>query len=84
VDFARQSLYEILTNEYHLIITQIAHSISAAAADRLQAELLNVEPGAPLLVVNTSAFLENDEIIEFTVSYYRADKYEYTITQSSV
>jgi GntR family transcriptional regulator len=81
-DFASHSLYEILSNEYHLIITEIAHAISAAAADRLQAELLHVEPGAPLLVVNTSAFVENGEIIEFTVSYYRADKYEYTTTHT--
>lgn len=82
-DFASHSLYEVLSNEYQLIITEITHTISATAADRLQAELLHVEPGAPLLVVNTSAFLENGQIIEFTVSHYRADKYEYTTTHTS-
>lgn len=82
-DFASYSLYEVLSNEYHLIITEITHAVSATAADKRQADLLHVEPGAPLLVVNTSAFLENGDIIEFTLSHYRADKYEYATTHTS-
>ena len=82
-DFANHSLYEVLSNEYHLVITEIAHTISAITADKDQAKRLQVEPHAPLLVVNTSAFLENGEIIESSVTCYRADKYEYTITQTS-
>ena len=83
VDFNSHSLYEVLSNQYHLVITEITHTVSAATADKRQSDLLRVEPHAPLLVVNTSAFLDNGEIIESSVTYYRADKYEYTTTQTS-
>lgn len=82
-DFASHSLYEILSNEYHLVITEIAHTVSATIANKNQSERLQVKLGAPLLVVNTSAYLDNGEIIESSVTCYRADKYEYTITQTS-
>jgi GntR family transcriptional regulator len=83
IDFNSHSLYEVLSNQYHLVITEITHTVSAATADKHQSDLLRVEPRAPLLVVNTSAFLDNGEIIESSVTYYRADKYEYTTTQTS-
>lgn len=82
-DFGANSLYEVLAHDYQLVITEITHTISAIVADKKQADLLKVEYGAPLLVVNTSSFLANREIIEFSASFYRADKYEYTTTQTS-
>jgi GntR family transcriptional regulator len=82
-DFATHSLYEVLSHEYHLVITEITHTVGATAADKRQADLLRVEPGAPLLMVNTAAYLENGDIVEVCLSHYRADKYEYTITQTS-
>jgi GntR family transcriptional regulator len=83
VDFNTHSLYEVLSNEYHLVITQIAHTVTATTADKEQAKLLQVELHDALLVVNTSAFLDNGEIIESSVTCYRADKYEYTTTHTS-
>jgi GntR family transcriptional regulator len=83
VDFSSHSLYEVLSNQYNLVITEFAHTVSAIVADKRQSDLLRVELRAPLLVVNTNAYLENGEIIESSVTYYRADKYEYTTTQTS-
>jgi GntR family transcriptional regulator len=82
-DFARESLYDVLNHSYHLIITDINHTVSAITADKKQAELLNVDVRAPLLRVTTSAWLESGDIIELSIADYRADKYEYTTTQSS-
>jgi GntR family transcriptional regulator len=82
-DFSNHSLYDVLNGQYHLVITEITHTISATIADQRQAELLQVGDGAPLLVVNTSAYLENHDLIECTQTYYRADKYEYTTTHTS-
>jgi GntR family transcriptional regulator len=81
-DFAEASLYETLAVHYRLDIQKIQHSISAAGADDRQSELLNVSAGAPLLVVRTSAFLGDDSLIEHTISHYRSDRYEYTITHT--
>lgn len=80
VDFAHQSLYDVLHTQYHLVIARISHVVSAAAADHTQASLLQVGFGNPLLVVKTTAHLASNDIIEYTTSYYRTDKYEYSTT----
>jgi GntR family transcriptional regulator len=76
-DFSQESLYDVLANDFSMIITRIEHLIRAVGADDYRAELLDVDPGAPLLSVATVAFLENGEIVEMTLSQYRADRYEY-------
>src|SRR5690606_32810597 len=80
INFADNSLYDVLATQYRLPIAQIVHTISAAVANDLQASLLQVARHAPLLVVHTTAYLESGEAIEYTTSYYRADKYEYSTT----
>lgn len=81
MDFANQSLYEILVTHYHLTIQRIDHVVRATAADEYRAELLNVEEGTPLLFVGTTTFLNDEKIAEYSASYYRADRYEYSTTQ---
>jgi GntR family transcriptional regulator len=83
IDFSSLSLYEVLSNQYHLVITEIAHTVSATTADKRQSDLLQVDLHAPLLVVKTAAYLENGEIVESSVTCYRADKYEFTTTHTS-
>jgi GntR family transcriptional regulator len=78
VDFNQHSLYGVLSEKYRLPIGEINHSVSATVADSLQAALLQVAAGAPLLIVNTTARLEDGSVIEQTTSFYRADKYEYS------
>jgi GntR family transcriptional regulator len=79
-NFDQESLYDILARGYQLVITEIQHTISADTADEFHAELLHVSEGDPILVVYTAAFLHSRQVIEHTVSYYRADKYEYRTT----
>jgi GntR family transcriptional regulator len=79
-DFNEVSLYDTLSNDYRLFISRIAHTVSAVVADDFQANLLEIEAGDALLLVKTIAFLDSGQIIEFTNSYYRADKYEYSTT----
>jgi GntR family transcriptional regulator len=81
-DFANQSLYEILATRYHLLINRIDHVVRAIAADGYRADLLRIEEGAPLLFVATTTYLEDGKVIEHTASYYRADRYEYSTTQT--
>lgn len=80
-DFETESLYNVLSSHYHLVIHSIMHKITALTADDSQAELLGIKPGDTLLQVHCVAYLDNHEIIESSVSYYRTDKYEFTITE---
>jgi len=81
-DFANQSLYEILSTHYRLNITRIDHVVRAVAADEYRAGLLGIPAGAALLFVGTSTYTDDDHIIEYSTSYYRADRYEYRTTQT--
>ena len=81
-DFTNQSLYEVLANRFHLMISRIDHVVRAVAADGYRADLLEVEEGTPLLFVGTTTYLEDGELIEYSASYYRADRYEYSTTQT--
>jgi len=81
-DFNTESLYAILSEAYHLQINMISHIVSAQAATILYADLLQTQPGVPVLVVRTTAFLQDGEPIESTTSYYRADKYEFSTTHT--
>jgi GntR family transcriptional regulator len=81
-DFSSQSLYEILATQYHLSINRIDHVVRAVAADGYRADLLEVSEEAPLLFVSTTTYIEGNEVIEHSDSYYRADRYEYRTTQT--
>ncbi len=76
-DFGVHSLYTVLQHEYGLQIDRITHTINAVAADEEQAYLLDVAPGTPLLLVKTASYSEQQQLVEYTVSYYRSDRYEY-------
>jgi GntR family transcriptional regulator len=80
-DFGQRSLYQVLQEQYQLKIGQIVHTVSAVNADPEQARALRVDPGVALLLVKTSAFLPEQELIEYSEAYYRADKYEYTTSE---
>lgn len=78
LDFAAASLYDVLSGTFSLVIHEILHTVTAVAAGEEQAALLGILPGAPLLVVHTTALLKDEQIIEYTTSFYRADRYEYS------
>jgi GntR family transcriptional regulator len=81
-DFASQSLYETLATRYQLMINRIDHVVRAVATDGYRADLLGVQEGTPLLFVGTATYLDDGELIEYSASYYRADRYEYSTTQT--
>ena len=75
-------MYDVLSRDYGLAITEINHAFNAVVADAYQADLLQVAEGEPLLMVKTTAFSGDRRLVEHTASYYRTDKYDYRITQS--
>jgi GntR family transcriptional regulator len=80
-DFSRESLYNLFLSQYQLMVSRIDHSVSAVTPDDWHKNLLRITDEAPLLLVNTTAFLDNDEPIEASTSYYRADRYEFSISK---
>lgn len=81
-DFKEASLYNLILTKYKLPIARIDQTIGAVIADEWHKNLLKVSREIPLLLVNTTAYLENGEPLEASTSYYRADKYEFSVSQN--
>lgn len=81
-DFTTASLYSLLLTHYKLPISRIDQTISAVYPDEWHKSLLKVSGEVPLLLVITTAYLDNSEPIETSTSYYRADMYEFSVSQN--
>jgi len=81
-DFRVNSLYDLLQNHYKIPISRIDQSVSAVLSDEWHRNLLKIRDAAPLLRVHTTAYLDNKDPIETSTSYYRADRYEFSISQN--
>ena len=71
------SLFDLFQNGNHVSCNHHRETLShyhQMGNDDFRAELLEVEAGAPLLFVTSVAYPENEEIIEITLSHYRADR----------
>jgi GntR family transcriptional regulator len=78
-DFTHESLYRILTEIYHLEISEIYHVVNAVISTERIADLLKNRTGAPSLLEKSITYLSDRTPIEATTSYFRADKYEYSV-----
>jgi GntR family transcriptional regulator len=81
-DFEKESLYALLLKRYKLPIARIDQAVSAVLPDEWHKNLLKIPDQSPLIRVNTTAYLENDAPIEASTSYYRADRYEFSISKN--
>lgn len=69
------SLYNVLRDNYGLVMEWGEDMIEATAASPSTARLLNVEVGMPLLKIQRHAFVSRT-MADYSVSYYRADRYK--------
>lgn len=68
---ADRSLFSILRSEYYIYPAWTEAAMEAAAATEEQAELLNLAPADPVLVVRGLTYTETFEIVESVETVYR-------------
>jgi len=78
-DFRDQSLYRILEDRYHLVITRGRRSVEAAVASDHLARQLGIAHGAPVLVLRSIGFDEWDRSVEAFVAYHRGDSSRFEV-----
>jgi GntR family transcriptional regulator len=78
-DFSEDSLYAVLDAEGAGPV-RAEYTVHAAPADTEQAELLDLEIGAPLLVTETTAFDHSGRLVELAVTAYPGDRYRFRAT----
>ncbi len=78
IDLAKNSLYQVLADNYNVRMHHAAESLEAAAATRFEAKQLGIKENAPVLVVHRVVFTESNQPIESARTTYRADRYRAT------
>jgi len=77
-DFSRP-LYEMLENEHSTIADLSKEEISSRTADKLLANMLEIDTGSPVLFRKRYVFDQEDRPMEFNIGYYKADSFVYTV-----
>jgi GntR family transcriptional regulator len=76
---ATQSLYDVLEREYGIQIRNAAQDIGATVVTEEEAQLLDVAPFSPALLVERQVLALDGEPIEYGKTLYRADRYRFAV-----
>ena len=75
IDLAEHSLYEVLENEYDILLDSGEQTIEAGICDSADSRLLGLPAGSPVLVMQRRSFARG-QCVELALSTYRADRYQ--------
>ncbi len=78
---ARGSLYETLREAYGVQLDVVVDTVETALADPVQAELLGVDTGLPVLLVHRTAWDVEGRPVEWTRSVFRGDRFRFVARQ---
>jgi GntR family transcriptional regulator len=78
-DLADRSLYAFLEEEYGLVIARGHRTIEAVPANEDEARLLQVEKGAPLLLLDSISYLQDGTPIEVYHALHRGDRSKFEV-----
>jgi GntR family transcriptional regulator len=79
VDLTNRSLYEFLENECGLFISHGRRFIEAVAANEQETKLLQVERGAPMILLDSISYLEDGRPIEYYHALHRGDRTRFEV-----
>jgi len=79
VDLTNRSLYAFLESECGLSIARGRRFIEAVAANELEAKLLQVERGAPLVMLDSISYLEDGRPVEYYHAVHRGDRSRFEV-----
>ena len=75
VPLSDRSLYQVLADEFGVILDRGEQTIEAGLVDAADGALLKLQPGSPVLLLQRRSFA-GGRPVEFTVSTYRGDRYQ--------
>ncbi|MBO8140716.1 MAG: GntR family transcriptional regulator [Firmicutes bacterium] len=73
-DLAENSLYQLMEEKYGIRLARGRRMLEAVAATELEAQLLGVKPGAPLLYLRSITYMPNGQAIEYYEAKHRGDR----------
>lgn len=79
---AAGSLYRLIQEKFHIIPSEADETLEVTIATKEEAELLQIEEGAPLLLSERVLFAQNRKPVEYVKILYRGDRYRYYVRLS--
>lgn len=73
------SLYKLLDDHYNIKLSYAKQFVGAKAADIEEANILDINPEDPLVMMDRLTYESNNKLIEYVEGFYRSDRYEYVI-----
>jgi GntR family transcriptional regulator len=74
VDLTHQSLYAVLEDQYELVIARGRRTLEAVAANQYEADLLQIDKGAPLMLLDSVSYLADGMPVEYYYALHRGDR----------
>ncbi|MCJ7695030.1 MAG: GntR family transcriptional regulator [Anaerolineaceae bacterium] len=79
VDLTHGSLYKYMEQEYGLFLERGRRTIESVLCNEAEALLLEIEKGAPLLLLDSVSYAENDKPIEYYHALHRGDRSRFEV-----
>lgn len=78
-DLSTQSLYALLEEKYDFRLSHGRRTIEAVAANRYEAQLLGIEQGTPLVLLDSVSYLKDGRPIEYFHGVHRGDRSKFEV-----
>jgi len=76
-DFSRESLYQVLSQEYGMKPEHAEQEIGSELATEQVAELMGLEPPTAVLVIRRETRTNDQQVIEYVESEFRGDRFRF-------
>lgn len=76
-EIINHSLYRFIEEKLSLVISEATQQIEASIAREPEIKLLQIEKGAPVLLIVRTSYLKDGAPFEYVKSAYRADRYKF-------
>jgi GntR family transcriptional regulator len=78
-DLAHNSLYHLMQSKCNLRIAHAKRFMESVPANELEAKLLNIEPGSPLMLIESTAYSEEGAPLEYFKARHRGDRTRFLV-----
>jgi GntR family transcriptional regulator len=78
-DLTHTSLYELLQRKYGIVIAKAKRYMEAVAANDMEARLLRIPTGAPLMLIESTTYNDEDVPFEYFKARHRGDRTRFLV-----
>ncbi|REB10192.1 GntR family transcriptional regulator [Sporosarcina sp. BI001-red] len=80
-DFMERPMYDVFYQDYQVSVSKAVENFSAISVRETEAKFLKMSTHQPCMLIKRNAFHKR-ELIEYTISVVRGDKFDYTVELS--